>query len=1158
MYGTQEYIDCRFENNVSVRGSGGAMANIDSETTLINCVMQDNSSKHSVAGVYLAAYPNPISTKIYNCTIVNNQATYPAPCSGVGILMGYRAQCDVSNSIVWGNQNATSQIAGGDAEVSYSVVEGGFSGVANLDVDPLLDATGHLLVDSPCIDAGALLSDLPSYDMDGWSRVVDGNQDGITRIDIGADETDFVPPATVWVDDDWSNLEEGDLIDGHRYGYDAFSLIQPAIDIAATNAQIHVAAGVYRENLELEKEMEILGADPEACSINGSANGRVINVIKRGTTTRLDGFTFVNGQADTGGGVYLNQSNISISNCRFQHNSADYGAGLYIQEGAPQIVQCIFFANHADQDGGGLYLDNTNVTMINCTLLSNIADNADGGGIALKDSTLNCINRILWDNRPLPVHAISNNSISITCSDVERGYTGFGNIDADPLFEDVIHGDIRLRDGSPCIDVGNNEIVPAWLTTDFHGDPRITDGDENLTCIVEMGADERPQPTEVWVNYCWLGEPDGTVVPGGHVIGYDAFALIQDGIDRVYVPGTVYVAPATYPETITLKNGAYLLGEDMDSTIIDGKPNAGVVTAINLDASTRIENFTLTGGDTKRGGALLCQSSSLQLKNCIFHTNQADMGGALCIIELSEPTIINCCFYDNQADRGATIYIDNSQPVITHCTLYHNISDQEGGALANFNLSDVTVANSILWDNTPDQIYNSANSNCTITYSNVQRGYLGQGNIDKDPDFVDAAHRDLHLKDISTSVDSADNTAPSIPSEDADGLPRIADGDRNGIAVADMGAFEIAYVPPTTIWVDDDWAGLATGTAVQGHYIGYDAFGRICDGLKVAEAGATVQVEQGIYAENLTAKNGIALLGADPKTTIIDGSDRNTAIHFCDVNEDTVLAGFSITHGYSPHSGGGMYFERANPKIYDCRIYNNVAALNGGGFYAVDSAPCLANCYIYDNQAEFGAAGFIQNDSGKLIMVNCTLTQNQAGKSAGGLFLQNAASEITNTIVWGNQPEAIIEDNNSNAIITYCDIERGYPGVGNFDHDPLFVEPDTDDFHLLRSSYCLDNGTNEALPAWLILDPDGDSRIIDGDCGGPVAVDVGADEYTLAKHGDLNCDCIVNLLDFAIVSEAWLSQPDDPLWNQNCDWIPNQIIDLQDMEFLLENWLQSP
>ena len=99
-------------------------------------------------------------------------------------------------------------------------------------------------------------------------------------------------------------------------------------------------------------------------------------------------------------------------------------------------------------------------------------------------------NSILWGNTATPdtnqtIYSESG-TIDVSYSDVQGGYPGIGNIDADPMFVNEIAGDLRLA-GRACVDRGDNTAVAEGVTTDLGGNPRITGG------IVDMGAYEAPR-----------------------------------------------------------------------------------------------------------------------------------------------------------------------------------------------------------------------------------------------------------------------------------------------------------------------------------------------------------------------------------------------------------------------------------------------------------------------------------------------------------------------------------------------------------------------------------------------------------------------------------------------------------------------------------------
>jgi hypothetical protein len=89
---------------------------------------------------------------LINNTIIYNSATLS------GGIFCYDFSPDVMNSIVWGNTSTLGGQIGGTqtATVTYSDVEGGFTGTGNIDCNPgFLDTTYFLLSDSSCcIDAG--------------------------------------------------------------------------------------------------------------------------------------------------------------------------------------------------------------------------------------------------------------------------------------------------------------------------------------------------------------------------------------------------------------------------------------------------------------------------------------------------------------------------------------------------------------------------------------------------------------------------------------------------------------------------------------------------------------------------------------------------------------------------------------------------------------------------------------------------------------------------------------------------------------------------------------------------------------------------------------------------------------------------------------------
>ena len=110
------------------------------------------------------------------------------------------------------------------------------------------------------------------------------------------------------------------------------------------------------------------------------------------------------------------------------------------------------------------------------------------------------------------------------------------------------------------------------------------------------------------------------------------------------------------------------------------------------------------------------------------------------------------------------------------------------------------LRNAILWGNTADngsQIYIAEYASTSVTYSIVEGGWTGTGNLDVDPQFVDAPAGDLHLQSTSPAIDSGNNeVVPVSVTTDLDGYPRFVDYPPEGgtgygtSPFVDMGAYE--------------------------------------------------------------------------------------------------------------------------------------------------------------------------------------------------------------------------------------------------------------------------------------------------------------------------------------------------------------------------------
>ena len=202
---------------------------------------------------------------------------------------------------------------------------------------------------------------------------------------------------------------------------------------------------------------------------NGGAGGGMRNMY--GGNPTLTDCTFSGNRASSsGGGMYNHDGDLVLTGCTFSDNRAGGGGGIYNASGGDlTLTNCLFRGNRAGVSGGGIHTTG-DLTLTNCTFSGNDGGRTGGGGInGDRGASSTLTNCILWDNSPNEIRGQDGASAAVTYSDVQGGYSGAGNIDADPLFVDGASGDLRLSVGSPCIDAGTSSGAPS---TDIDGHPR--------------------------------------------------------------------------------------------------------------------------------------------------------------------------------------------------------------------------------------------------------------------------------------------------------------------------------------------------------------------------------------------------------------------------------------------------------------------------------------------------------------------------------------------------------------------------------------------------------------------------------------------------------------------------------------------------------------
>ena len=310
-----------------------------------------------------------------------------------------------------------------------------------------------------------------------------------------------------------------------------------------------------------------------------------------------------------------------------------------------------------------------------------------------------------------------------------------------------------------------------------------------------------------------------------------------------------------------------------------------------------VASNTATSAD---GGGLYLTGGAAKLTDCVVVENAAVFAGShaggIHVDSTATVTIERTLIASNFstggvfAGYGGGVRVEAAgTAVLDRCVVVDN-SVTGSSTFGAGVYGPATITNSIVRDNTGAPQIDGADS---VAWSDVEGGYVGTGNVDVDPGFVDAAQRDYHLLASSLLIDAGD--------------PALVDPDGTR---ADIGAFPFATMyarvnGQTADWTDPAWPeldsmiggrqslGILAGPASGGGlYLVLGTYSGQVPGVDVLGAHLPLNPDPW-FNYTLNHPNSAVMQGS---FGILDASGAATASIVVPADPNALLGGFSFAH----------------------------------------------------------------------------------------------------------------------------------------------------------------------------------------------------------------------------------------------------------------------
>jgi hypothetical protein len=843
------------------------------------------------------------------------------------------------------------------------------------------------------------------------------------------------------------------------------------------------------------------------CSFKNNYSAYVGAGIHNARDLRIEKCLFYNNKASSGGGVYNSWTNgwfpapvAIIKSSTFSNNYAGYSGGGIRNEGIMSIINSLITNNSSTtySNGGGIHaMSSTMYTNVTTKIYNSTIANNAGSNIVIWSGKVTILNSIIWGGSL----SLQYNPVATIKYSTIEGFTGNPLVNNyDPQFMSPtgglgtgyngLGGNWSLRWCSPLIDIGADSLVPANVTTDIDGNPRIR------YAAVDLGAYEFDTTgivrnivgfgnNRIYITdsntYYGIGSTWANAIAGNaESCKYTGQSLLYETMKDAVVGTQIWIKKGTYKcSLLSNRSHAFTIGSGVDVY--------GGFEGTENSVTERGNGITIFSGEIGDQG--------VPIDNAYHVFNINPQGIAYFDTATINQVVISSGYANGStvASQGGGMIIGTGTKLkISNTAIQGNTASGNGGALYIQPSTYIKIDSSSITDNSQIVTYSSSG----FGSSAAGCGIFSQGKLILQNSQVSQNANSSEGSGIY-NTDSLFITNCHIDSNLTISYYAKAGGISNAKFCSLTGStvnYNDAKLRAGSIW-------NKTGSTmiINGSDISHNAVLNTANGF----GGGIVNEGTMTLANSSISNNSCPLNG---------GGIYNAANSQCGINHCTIAGNIS-SGGWTAEGGGGIY-NQGVLNIERSTVSNNQTNWNGGGLY---NPTHVKNCVIVNN----AKGGQYTSGGGLLVGATCLGIYNSTVMNNSGQGISSTATNpipVRNSILFGNDGQFSGPITISNSCIEGTTLNNG-----NIFDNPRCVNPTSGkglaynglnaDWNLQACSPCINMGDNTFLSSADTLDAAGNPRVK------YTLVDMGAFELQTTPQEEVDYSSgIVHVTDSTILS----------------------------------------